>query len=106
MHLKADKVCFQREVQEIIPGRKFKFDFWCANFQFHKGNDPEYKQILVEVQGGVWLKGKSGHSSGTGITRDCEKLSLAAVHGYRTIVCTPAQIRSGQAIQWIKDALK
>jgi hypothetical protein len=115
LHLKADKICYQREVQEIIPGRKFKFDFWCAKFRFPvimdgfraslDAKNYDYKQVLVEVQGGVWLKGKSGHSSGTGITRDCEKLSLAAVYGYRTIVVTPAQIKSGQAISWIKAAL-
>lgn len=104
LHLKAEKFNFQRETQPI-KDRKFRFDFQVWN----KLEDPTMtfipRCVLVEVQGGVWLKGKSGHSSGTGITRDCEKLSLAAVHGYRTIVVTPAQIKSGQAIGWIKAAL-
>lgn len=99
MHLMADSIGYSREVQ-AIPGRNFKFDFQCYGYiKTHK------VPLLVEVQGGVWLKGKSGHSSGTGITRDCEKLSLAAVNGYRVIVVTPAQIKSGKAIEWIKAAL-
>ena len=97
LHLDADKIYYVREIN-CIPYRKFRFDFLCRNLK--KDSD-----VLVEVQGGVWLKGKSGHSSGTGITRDCEKLSLAAVHGYRCIVVTPAQIKSGKAINWIKQAL-
>ena len=96
LHLKAEKINYEREFK-AIPGRDFRFDFWC----FKLVED----DLLIEVQGGVWLKGKSGHSSGTGITRDCEKLSLAAVNGYRVIVVTPAQIKSGKAIEWIKAAL-
>ena len=101
LHLKAEKIKYKREVK-VIPNREFRFDFECYWVNEPSVADP----ILIEVQGGVWLKGKSGHSSGTGITRDCEKLSLAAVHGYRCIVVTPAQIRSGKAIQWIKQALQ
>lgn len=97
LHLKADKIHYVREVK-CIPDRDFRFDFRCRNLE-------NSEAVLVEVQGGVWLKGKSGHSSGTGITRDCEKLSLAAVNGYRVICVTPAQIKSGKAIEWIKAAL-
>ena len=112
LHLKADKTPgfgYVREF-EAIPGRKFRYDFYCAigkrgAITSARSVEWDIKKVLVEVQGGVWLKGKSGHSSGTGITRDCEKLSLAAVHGYRCIVVTPAQIKSGQAINWIKQAL-
>ena len=101
MHLRAEKMPFGREFQ-AIPDRKYRFDFLIEKKPLVSGPKDA---VLVEVQGGVWLKGKSGHSSGTGITRDCEKLSMAAVHGYRCIVVTPAQIKSGQAINWIKQAL-
>lgn len=105
LHLKTEKknLFYEREFA-AVPERKFRFDFLVTG----KTAGPWIKQpqTLVEVQGGVWLKGKSGHSSGTGITRDCEKLSLAAVHGYRCIVVTPAQIKSGLAIGWIKAALQ
>src|SRR5690348_12033161 len=97
LHLTADKIAFEREYQGI-PGRALRFDFRCYGFRKSPTVVMAAKEVLVEVQGGVWLKGKSGHSSGTGITRDCEKLSLAAVHGYRTIVVTPEHVKSGQAV--------
>ena len=75
-----------------IPNRKFRFDFgWPAHL------------LLCEVQGGVWTVG--AHSTGAGITRDCEKASLAAVYGYRLIPVTAKQIKSGDAIKWIREAL-
>ena len=106
LHLKSEKIPYEREYT-AIPDRNFRFDFHCRRNQNYHKNPLNYpvNKLLVEVQGGVWLKGKSGHSSGAGITRDCEKLSLAAVAGYRTIVVTPAQIKSGKAIEWIKAAL-
>lgn len=77
-----------------IPNRKFRFDFaWETG-----------KRLLVEVQGAVFVKG--AHSTGTGITRDCEKAALAAVHGYRLIPVTAQHIKTGQAIDWIREALK
>jgi hypothetical protein len=58
------------------------------------------------VQGGVWNFGKSGHTTGTGITRDAEKCSLAAANGFRVIQATTAQVRDGSAIEWIKQAIR
>lgn len=104
LHLKAEKIVYKREYI-AIPNRMFRFDFYCYGKR-NKQNVPfATKDVLVEIQGGVWLKGKSAHSSGIGLTRDAEKLSLAAVHGYRVIVCTPAQVKSGEAVGWIKGAL-
>jgi very-short-patch-repair endonuclease len=78
--------------QQIIPGRKFEFDrVW------------REQRVAVEVQGGVHAR--MGHSTGVGIERDCEKLSLAAAHGWRVIPVTEKQIKSGQAVQWIAQAL-
>lgn len=78
--------------QRIIPGRKFTFDrVWIV------------QRVAVEVQGATFVKG--GHSTGTGIARDCEKLSLAAAHGWRVLPVTKHQIESGQAVEWIAAAL-
>lgn len=107
LHLRADKIEYQREVK-CIPGRNFRFDFM-AGGRINGSSvvyTEKYAPVLVEVQGGVWLKGRSAHSSGEGLTRDAEKLSLAAVNHFRTIVVTPAQVKSGQAIAWIKQALQ
>lgn len=102
--LKAAHIDFRREVK-AIPDRDFRFDFWCGNtFITPELVTPTPRPpVLVEVQGGIWKKG--AHSSGTGITRDCEKFALAAVHGYRLIPVTPAHIKSGQALTWIEKAL-
>lgn len=91
--LRVEGIKFDREFM-AVPGRKFRWDFHIA------------PNLLVEVQGGVWNFKKSGHSSGAGITRDAEKVSLAAAHGYRQITATTAQVKSGQAIEWIKAAME
>ena len=96
--LKAAKIKFKRQCK-AIRGRKFSFDFYCSRL-----DEDSFTDVLVDVQGGVWIKG--GHTTGTGVTRDCEKYSLAAIEGYRVILCTPDQIKSGQVLQWIEKALK
>ena len=85
----------KREYQAIA-GRKFRFDFaWPL---------PSWDALLVEVQGGIWKPG--GHSTGKGITRDCEKLCLATLAGWRCLQVTKEHIESGQALKWIQEALK
>jgi len=75
-----------------IPDRRFRFDFaW-----------PD-RALLLECQGGVFIRG--GHSTGVGITKDAEKASLAAVHGYRLILVTAAHVKGGMAVKWITEAL-
>ena len=98
--LKEAKIPHERQVQ-AIPGRRFAFDFYCSTTGM-----PTFtgKSVLVEVQGGVHMK-RGGHSTGTGITRDAEKASLAAVHGYRLVVATTEHVRDGRALMWIKQAL-
>lgn len=106
LQLKAAKIAFERQFKPF-EHRKFAFDFvcgWGGDFPpeaFYGGTS--FAVLLVDVQGGVWIKG--GHTTGTGVTRDCEKYSLAAVVGYRVILCTPAQIKKGLALQWITEAL-
>ncbi len=75
---------------KLLPDRKFLWDF---AWKDHR--------LAVEVQGGVFLP-KSGHNTGTGITRDCEKLCLIVVEGWRCLLVTGAQVRSGAALTWIE----
>lgn len=78
-----------------VPGRKFSADFaW-----------PE-QRVLVEVQGGVWVD-KSGHSGGTGIKRDNERLNFASINNWRMLRFTTADVTShiGDVIDTIEDAL-
>ena len=89
--IEAGLVGFEREYQ-AIEGRRFKWDF-----AFVKD------RLLIEVQGGVWIMG--GHSTGVGITRDCEKFSLASVNKWFTIPVTTDHVKSGKALEWIKQFL-
>lgn len=78
--------------QRIIPGRKFAFDrVWYS------------AGVAVEVQGATFVKGR--HSTGTGIASGCEKMSLAAAHGWRVLPVTKHQIEDGSAVRWIAAAL-
>ena len=80
---------------KAIPGENYRFDFaW-----------PDHK-VLVEVQGGTWMKGKSGHTSGRGIERDTRKLNLAVLAGWRVLQVTTKQVKCGEALSWIMEILK
>ena len=89
--LKAAHIDHEREAK-VIPGRRYRFDFRIG-------------WLLVEVNGGVWAKGNSGHSSGTGITRDCAKAAEAVAIGFTVMSVTPDQVKKGQALDWIERAL-
>lgn len=82
----------EREYQ-AIPGRRFRWDFaWPTE---------QDGALLVEVQGGTWNTG--AHGRGSGISRDCEKLNLATLNGWKILQFTSDQIRDGKALaclQW------
>ena len=65
---------------------------------------PEYK-VGVEVDGGIFAKGNSGHSSGKGIKRDQEKSSLLASKGWFLIRITPHELLSLSTIELIKKTI-
>jgi hypothetical protein len=69
--------------------------------------DGKVLKIAIEVEGGIWAKGNSGHSSGTGIARDMKKSTLANINGWTLIRCTPTEINKepGKIIELIKKAL-
>jgi len=89
----AARIEHEKEVM-VIPGRRFRWDFRVG---------PPSKKLLVEVQGAIWVKG--GHSTGTGISRDAEKLNLATLAGWRTLVLTAEMIKDGRGLRWIQEAL-
>ena len=91
--MKAAGIIFVEEFH-AIPGRKFRFDLAVPT-----------ANLLIEVQGGTFAKGKLGHSSGAGINRDCEKTVLAQLAGWRVFPVDTKQIHSGLALIWIQEAL-
>lgn len=52
--------------------------------------------MAIEVQGGRWVK--SGHSSGSGIERDCMKSCLAASLGWLVFSFTDSMIAD---VKWL-----
>ena len=75
------------------PTRKFRFDLaW------------ESAKLAVEIEGGVFVAGR--HSRGASFTADCEKYAEALCLGWKVLRVTPAQIESGQALEWIERLLK
>ena len=61
--------------------------------------------VAVEIEGGIFMRGRSGHSSGTGILRDMEKGNEYALRGIRCLRVTPEQVKSGQALALIERLL-
>ncbi|WP_313515145.1 hypothetical protein [Sphingobacterium sp.] len=65
---------------------------------------PEYK-VAIEVDGGIWMKGNSGHSSGKGIKRDMDKGNLVQLHGWKIIRIEPHELVSDKVLESIKTLL-
>jgi len=73
-------------------GRRYRFDrAW-----------PD-QLVAVEVQGGIWTRGR--HARGSGIAAECQKFSLAAALGWRVLPVTREMIESGDAVRLIAQAL-
>ena len=80
--------------------REFKFHpvrRWRADFSI-----PSLR-ILIEIDGGVW---GGRHTTGTGFSADCEKMSHAALLGYRVFRFTPEMVKSGEGIGMIEQVLR
>lgn len=77
-----------------IEGRKFRWDFAFIE-----------QRLLVEVSGAVYVP-NTAHTSGKGISRDCEKANLATLAGWRQLTFTATMIKDGTAITMIEEALK
>lgn len=71
---------YNRETK-FHPERRWKIDFTWDN-----------AMVAVEVEGGVWLGGLGGHTSGKGYTNNCEKYNEAAFMGWTVFRLVPAQI--------------
>ena len=91
--LKVYGIPFERE-RYLISGRKFRTDFWI----YHP-----IGSLAIEIDGGVWTGGR--HGTGKGITRDCEKLNLLTLAGYRSLRFTTSMVMDGTAIDTILKAM-
>lgn len=93
-------LCRQLDVMKIAYEQEFRFHperRWKADFRI------EGYMILVEVEGGAFSNGR--HTRGEGYTADCEKYSVAAIHGWTVIRGTTKQVQSGLVLNWIEEAI-
>lgn len=90
LHLKAEGIAFEREIM-FYAGRRWRFDFVLN------------EKIAIEVEGGVWNNGR--HNRGGGFIADCEKYNHAVMLGWRVLRFTTEQVKSGHAINFIKEFL-
>lgn len=79
----------------LIPGRKFEADVAI----------PALK-IACEYQGGVFLKGKSGHTNLAGTQRDHFKCNECQLLGWMFLQFGPIETKTGTAMQVIERAIK
>lgn len=72
--------------------RKWRFDYAY----------PQYK-VAIEREGGTWSYGR--HNRPIGFKNDCEKYSHAAIAGWKIIRATTEQFNSGDALDWLIQAI-
>jgi len=77
------------------PTRRWRFDWAFVD-----------ERIAIEIEGGVFLADGGRHSRGAGFRNDTEKYAEAAIAGWRIIRVLPEHVTQGQAVEWIRRALK
>ena len=83
-----------------LPEKEYQFHEtrrWRFDFAY-----PE-QQLAVEVEGGTWAGGR--HTRGSGYEKDCEKYNEAALRGWSVLRFTGSMIKSGKAVETLKEAL-
>lgn len=101
-------VCFKSELLQQLHFAKIQVEPEFKIFEHRKFRaDWRVKgtRILIEFEGGLFHKGKQGHSSVSGILRDIEKYNLCAIEGWTVVRVAPNHVRNGQALKWIEEAI-
>ena len=93
-HLKAVGIAGFVRQYRWCQGRAFRADFAFV---------PE--RLLVEVQGGIHIRGARSHTGIKGYEYDRSRQNEAVVLGWRVLEFTPRQIKCGLAVDTIKRAL-
>lgn len=80
---------------------EYRFDptrKWRSDFYF----EPD---VLLEVEGGLFIPGGGRHNRGASMKKDFEKYNAAACLGYRILRTTPSELCFQETIDLIKRAL-
>jgi len=84
----------------FLPDRKFRFDF-----SWHSPGGIAPSKVALEVEGGIFRRGRGAHSSVSGILRDIEKYNLAVLNGWMVLRCTPANLCTLATVEMVKKLL-
>lgn len=90
LHLRSEGIAFTEE-RLFHPTRKWRLDL-------------VVKDLAIEVNGGLFSNG--GHNRGKDMEGDYEKQNAAVLMGFRVLVFSTGQVKSGLAIDTIKRGLK
>jgi hypothetical protein len=60
--------------------------------------------LVVEINGGLWLGARGGHTSGKGHENDCLKHNTAVILGWVIFNFTPEMVKDGRALKWALTA--
>lgn len=93
-HLAAVEIEVEAEFFFALPERQYRSDWHVIG-----------TNVLIDYEGGLFSKGKRGHSSVSGILRDIEKSTCAQLHGFILIRVAPNHVKSGQALLWVEKAI-
>lgn len=74
------------------PQRRWRWDWAWVDFR-----------VALERQGGLWVRGR--HSRARGQEADYEKFVQGQLLGWLVILASPEQLASGEALDWITEAL-
>jgi len=91
-HIKLVGLPLPEREYRFAPPRRFRADFAYPD-----------KKLLIEVEGGVWVRG--AHTRGGHYNSDCEKYNLATLKGFRVLRFTSNMIKDGSAINTIEKVL-
>lgn len=78
--------------EQIIPGRRHAYDFCWRKYR-----------LVVEINGGTFTRGKSGHNSGVGIARDYWKVRRAQDNGWTIYPFDAKAITEKEAIDEVAE---
>ena len=91
-------ISYRRQYYYAKP-RKFQADFWVVG-----------TRILIEVNGGLYRTKHNpeggAHGSVKGILADIERLNQATLNHYYMLRFTPAQVKSGEALDFIQKVVR
>ena len=79
---------------------------WCQGKRYRADFAYPKARLLIEVQGGIYIRARRSHTGGDGYEYDRRRNNEAVVLGYRVLEFTTKHVKSGYAVLTIRRALE